>query len=231
MIAWVRSTLGFQPSIAPPRVTKRKRAGADVVPLLTMQSLVPLNTVPVGPCGPGRAEGESPRRAAQAHPCCRCPASVRRSFGPRRTTASLVHATALGVLQMCIREGGQSRNVGHQIGLVVAVVTVLVPLAIRGECWRPWFEADQQRCRGADDDACADSVRPDSRPAHRGTLLRAAAGRNSKWPAQPLSRFTRRPGATPDRFEQVARLPEKSSLAEGVTSLARVTDSRPGACS
>src|SRR4029077_241270 len=59
MIAWVRSTVRFQPAMVPSSVANRNRAGAETPCLDTAKpSGVGLNTVPSGaPAAPGPARG------------------------------------------------------------------------------------------------------------------------------------------------------------------------------
>src|SRR5258706_9702619 len=52
MTALVGLTFGFQPEIVPSSVSKRNRAGPDVLPCVITKPLVPLKTVPVGVPGP-----------------------------------------------------------------------------------------------------------------------------------------------------------------------------------
>ena len=47
-MAWVGSTVGFQPEMVPSSVAKIKRLGPEVVPFVTTKSAVPLKTWPVG---------------------------------------------------------------------------------------------------------------------------------------------------------------------------------------
>src|SRR5438552_17170341 len=49
--AWVGDTAGLHPEIVPSSLAKRKRAGPEVVPLVTTKLVPPLNTVPVGAPG------------------------------------------------------------------------------------------------------------------------------------------------------------------------------------
>src|SRR6266704_4590874 len=47
-MAWVTSTLRFQPDIVPSSVAKMNRLGPDAMPSVTTKPLVPLKTLPVG---------------------------------------------------------------------------------------------------------------------------------------------------------------------------------------
>src|SRR5437588_209241 len=58
MMAWVRSTLGFQPEMVPSSVAKRNWLGPDALPSVMTKSLVLLKTLPVGaPPGPPPGSG------------------------------------------------------------------------------------------------------------------------------------------------------------------------------